>query len=380
MEMLAVMILTVYLIAGADAFLGARTLKFLKEVPFPQGPGLPSISLIIAARNEERHIETALQSVLNQDYPGLDVIIVDDRSTDGTSAILDRIGQKHPKLKVSHVLEVPDGWLGKNHALYTGAQKASGEYLLFMDADVVMKPSTVGRAMGYLVSNRLDHLTVFPELQLKGAWLNMVVGVFSIVFGLYARPWKAKDPKSRHHIGIGAFNLVRAEAYRRAGTHQKLAMRPDDDMKLAKLIKKAGFRQDCLLGKGMIFVEWYHSLSELVHGLEKNAFASVNYHLSAIIASTAGNLLFFVWPFAGLFLSSGLAQMAYLSTVLIMAILYLDNARLQGFNPWYGLGFPAANIIFIYIVWNSTLKTLFRGGIEWRETHYPLDKLKANKL
>lgn len=151
-------------------------------------------------------------------------------------------------------------------------------------------------------------------------------------------------------------------------------------MKLAKLIKKAGFRQDCLLGKGMVFVEWYSSLSELVHGLEKNAFASVNYRLSAVIAATAGNLLFFISPFAGVFLSTGLAQISFLFTLIVMVILYLDHARLQGLNPWYGLGFPIADLIFLYIIWNSTLKTLFLNGIEWRDTRYPLDKLRANKI
>jgi glycosyltransferase involved in cell wall biosynthesis len=380
MEILALIILIFYLIAGTDALLGARTLRFLKEAPPLKGGVFPRISLIIAARNEKKNIETALQSVLNQDYPDLEVMVIDDRSTDGTSAILDRIGQKCPKLKVFHISELPEGWLGKNHALYSGAQKASGKFLLFMDADVVMEPSTVRRALGYLIEKRLDHITIFPELKLKGIWLNMVVGAFSITFGLYTRPWKAKDPKSRHHIGIGAFNLVRTEAYRKAGTHQKIAMRPDDDMKLAKLIKKGGFRQDCLLGKGMIFVEWYSSLSELIHGLEKNAFASVNYHLSAVIAATAGNILFFILPFAGVFLSTGPAQIFFLLALIVMVILYLNHAYLQGLNPWYGLGFPFADIIFIYIIWNSTLKTLFQNGIEWRDTHYPLEKLRANKI
>lgn len=381
MEILALIILIVYLIAGTDALLGARTMSYLKETsPLAEGEPFPLISLIIAARNEEKNIETALESVLSQDYPHLEVMVINDRSTDGTEAILNRIGQKYPDLKLFHLSELPEGWLGKNHALFFGAQKAQGEYLLFMDADVVMESSTVRRGMGYLVEKRLDHLTVFPELKLKGVWLNMVVGAFSVTFGLYARPWKAKDPNSRHHIGIGAFNLVRAEAYLNAGTHQKIAMRPDDDMKLAKMIKKSGFRQDCLLGKGMVFVEWYNSLSELVHGLEKNAFASVNYHLSAVVAATAGNLLFFVLPFAGVFFSTGPAQVFFLLVLIMMAILYLDHAHLQGLNPWYGLGFPIADIIFLYIIWNSTLKALFHNGIEWRDTHYPLEKLRANKV
>ncbi|MFI5304023.1 MAG: glycosyltransferase, partial [Nitrospiria bacterium] len=345
-----------------------------------EGEKFPLISIVIAARNEFKKIEPALLSVLKQDYPNFEIIVIDDRSTDGTSALLDRIVKEYGQLKVLHVSQLPEGWLGKNYSLYFGAQMASGEFLLFMDADVIANPSAAGRAVGYLIRNGLDHVTVFPELLLKGILLNMVVGAFSIIFGLYTKPWKAKIPNTRYHIGIGAFNLVRSEVYRAAGTHKKISMRPDDDMKLAKLIKKAGYHQDCLLGKEMIFVEWYQSFSQLVHGLEKNAFASVNYRLFLVIAATVGNMLLFVLPFGGALLASGISQIIFILILAMMAILYIDNALLQGLNPWYSLGFPVANIIFLYIVWNSTFKTLFYNGIQWRDTFYPLDKLKANKV
>jgi glycosyltransferase involved in cell wall biosynthesis len=377
---LAVLILLFYLVAGIDAFFGARTIKFLRNCPAEKMRVFPRVSVVIAARNERRHIETALQSVLSQDYPALEIIVVDDRSTDGTSAILDRISLKHAHLKSYHISDLPEGWLGKNHALFFGSGKASGDYLLFMDADVLMAPTTIIRTIGFMIEKRLDHVTLFPELPLKGILLNMVVGVFAILFILFTRPWQAKNPSSAKHIGIGAFNLVRAKVYREVGSHQAIAMRPDDDMKLAKLIKKKGFRQDCLLGKGMVSVEWYRSVRELIQGLEKNAFASFNYHLSGVIVATAMNLLMFVWPFIGIVVTSGMTQLIYMAALGILALFYVANATFQGMNPWYGLGFPVANLIFIYILWVSTLNTLLKKGIVWRGTYYSLAKLKANKV
>ncbi|MHB8482711.1 MAG: glycosyltransferase family 2 protein [Nitrospiria bacterium] len=377
---LALLTLIFYLVMGIEAFAGARTLRFLKESPPLEGGEPPRISVIVAARNEKKNIEMALQFLLNQDYPNLEMMVIDDRSTDGTSDILDRLAQKSTRLKVVHITELPAGWLGKNYALYQGAMRASGDYLLFMDADVLMEASTLSRTLGYMTEKNLDHVTVFPELCLKGVLLNMVVGAFSVLFLLFTKPWQAKNSASRKHIGIGAFNLVRARAYREAGSHQAIAMRPDDDMKLAKLIKMRGFRQDCLLGKGMVSVEWYSSVLELINGLKKNSFAFVDYKVSAVIGATAVNLLFFVWPFFSVFIASGITQLIDGVILTVLALFYFSNARLQGFKPWYGFGFPLANLIFIYILWLSTLTTILNRGIYWRETYYSLDKLKANKI
>ncbi|MFI5304126.1 MAG: glycosyltransferase, partial [Nitrospiria bacterium] len=136
-EVLALIIFIFFLIGGTEAFFGVRTLKFLKEISSLEGEKFPLISIVIAARNEFKKIEPALLSVLKQDYPNFEVIVIDDRSTDGTSALLDRIVKEYGHLQVLHVSQLPEGWLGKNYSLYFGAQMASGEFLLFMDADVI---------------------------------------------------------------------------------------------------------------------------------------------------------------------------------------------------------------------------------------------------
>ena len=199
------------------------------------------ISVVIPARNEKRHLEIALQSVLGQKYPTFEVIVIDDRSTDETGEILDRMAVQNPLLRVFHIQELPQGWLGKNFALSYGASKARGDLLLFTDADVIMEPTTMSRAVSYLIKERLDHMTLSPTLSMPSLILRIFVTGFYFFFSLYARPWKARDSKSHAHIGIGAFNLIRQKVYQTIGTHQVIAMRPDDDMKLGKIVKKNGF-------------------------------------------------------------------------------------------------------------------------------------------
>src|SRR5690606_31145145 len=146
-------------------------------------------------------------------YPDFEIVAVDDRSTDATGAILDRLAAEDPRLRVVHIAELPPGWLGKNHALWLGARESTGQWLLFTDADVVLEPTALGRAVEFARTRGLDHLTVAPQLVLPSLAVQAFVGTFLTLFSLFARPWRCRDPRSRAHLGIGAFNLLRREAY-----------------------------------------------------------------------------------------------------------------------------------------------------------------------
>src|SRR5690606_5030460 len=147
-------------------FVGVRFIDWLRDVEVPADFAWPRVSIIVPARNEEREIEAALQSVLHLDYPDYEVMVVNDRSTDGTGAILERMQSAYPQLRVATVTELPRGWLGKNHAMYFGAQQASGELLLFTDADIVMRPDTLRRAVYYLEREKLDLLPMTPRVDM----------------------------------------------------------------------------------------------------------------------------------------------------------------------------------------------------------------------
>jgi glycosyltransferase involved in cell wall biosynthesis len=281
---------------------------------------------------------------------------------------------------VLHVKGLPPGWLGKNHALHFGAIHATGELILFTDADIVMEPSAISRAVRYLTEKELDHLAVLMEARMPGVVLGMFALGFGVFFSIYSRFWRARNPRSGAHVGIGGFNLIRAEVYRAVGGHRPIAMRPDDDMKLGKLIKQSGYRQDLLFGRGLMYVEWYASLAELVRGLEKNTFAGVGYSVFQLVASSVALLAFAVLPFAAVFFAQGATRGLYLFTSLSIIAMCAYGARMQNIKPWYAVGFPLISLLFLFIVWRSAVLTLLNGGINWRGTHYSLAELRENKL
>jgi glycosyltransferase involved in cell wall biosynthesis len=377
---LAAVTVAVYIIIAIDLWQGHRRVRSLRDVAPLDPIEWPRVSVVIAARNEARNIEEALQSVLNQDYPQLEIIVADDRSTDDTGRLLDLMAASDARLRPLHITGLPPGWLGKNHALDTGARHATGEFLLFTDADIIMHPTAIRRAVSYALRERRDHIALGPEAHMPGVLLNAFLGVFGIFFSLFTRPWKAADPRSARFIGIGAFNLIRAEAYRRIGGHERIRMRPDDDIKLGKLIKQSGYRQELLHGVGMIKVEWYASVRELINGTEKNFFAGLEYNLAVACGAVLLQLVFFIWPFVGVLVTAGATRWLNLAAVLIALATYAAGAPLVGARRRYAVLFPVSVLLFIYLMWNAARKTILNGGINWRDTHYSLAELKANKV
>jgi glycosyltransferase involved in cell wall biosynthesis len=378
--LLAIATLVFYSLFGIDLYFGNRSTAFLRDVPLEGHAPLPQVSVVIPARNEERRIGEALQSVLRQDYPNAEFIVIDDRSTDRTGTILAEMARGDARLRIITIAELPSGWLGKNYALYRGAEAANGDLILFADADVVMDRSVLARAVTFMGERQLQHLAILPEIRMPGILLGMFTSAFGIFLSLYARPWKAKDIKSKRSIGIGAFNLVSAQAYRAAGTHKAIAMRPDDDIKLGKLLKKNGCRQELMFGGGMMFVEWYSSLPEMVDGLMKNSFSGVGYSVVASIASGIALLLLTVWPALGALITRGNTQLLNLAIVAVLLTISADSNRFHSLPRWYALGLPLGGVLFTYILWKATFRTIWEGGIRWRGTHYPLAMLKANKI
>ncbi|HKZ18029.1 MAG TPA: glycosyltransferase family 2 protein [Geobacteraceae bacterium] len=374
----AVITAGLYTVIALDITTGNRAVRALREVLSIPPSEAPKVSIIVAARNEERNIHEALHSILGLDYPNMEVIVVDDRSSDGTGAIVDRIAATALPLKVIHITDLPDGWLGKNHALWSGSGRATGDLLLFSDADIVMEPTVLSRAVRYLQENRLDHLAVTPRMTMPGTFLPMFGLSFIFYFSLFARPWKARDPGSRCHIGIGAFNLVRSEAYRAVGGHETIRLRPDDDMKLGKILKKHGCRSDVAYGPDFLGVEWYASAREAVHGLEKNAFAGCDYRLSLVLPAVIFLLLGSVFPYIAVFVLDGAVRAIYCMVIVLQILLVADCARFHGSRSRNAIGFAPSSLFLSWIILRTAVLNLLRGGICWRGTFYSLKELKRN--
>lgn len=199
----------------------------------------PSLSIIVAAKDEEKAIRESISSQLKQDYPNVEWVLVDDRSSDGTLSIMKQLAAKDERITVLSIEELPEGWLGKNHALYKGYKQASGELILFTDADVIYERTDVlKRSVAMLQTENVDHVTISPTLQAKSFMLQAFIGFFLFGFHYFKRPHRANDDRSSVAMGVGAFNLLRKEAYEAIGTHEQIRFRPDDDLQIGIQIKK----------------------------------------------------------------------------------------------------------------------------------------------
>src|SRR6478736_410806 len=184
----ALNLLAVLICLGLLALGRVRTRR-LVEVGLEELDEWPSVSLIVPARNEELYIEKAVRSLTRLDYPRLQITIIDDRSTDRTGAMLDSLVAEFSQLNVVHVTELPAGWLGKNHAMQLGADRSTGEWLLFTDADIVYEPKALRRAMLYVRREQLDNLSAWPVIHAPSGILSVFMTTFAIYLFLFVRVW-----------------------------------------------------------------------------------------------------------------------------------------------------------------------------------------------
>jgi glycosyltransferase involved in cell wall biosynthesis len=358
-----------------DGVIGLRKIDSLEnETSMETGPLL---SVIVAARNEEQHIKSSIQSQINQSYNNVEWILVNDRSTDATGKIMDDLKEQDSRISVVHIDDLPAGWLGKNHALYKGALQAAGKWLLFTDADVQFNKHAFAKAIHYFERHQLDHLTAAPNLNARAFWLKSFVAFFLFGFSYFKRPWSANDPKSKAGTGIGAFMLVSKNAYTAFGTHEKIKMRPDDDLQLGIKLKRAGFRQKIVTALTLIEVEWYGSLEEALVGLEKNTFAGLHYRVSMVFLAVFGIFTTNVLPFITMFSTNKPLAALSVANIVLCGILYVIVIRkLTLFSPALFFVFPFTALLFIYSIIRASILTFKRGGIVWRGTTYRLKDLR----
>lgn len=356
--------------------INSSKIEYLSALPVRDDFNYPSVAIIIAVRNEEYGLRAALTSVCNLDYPAYTIIVVNDRSTDNTAAILSEVQVAYRNVHVITIDKLPEGWLGKNHALYKGYKAAKADYLLFTDADVVYDKSVLKKALGYAIEHKLDHLTILPGIISKSGILSSVLMTFVIMLTSVQRPWAVRKQTSKASMGVGAFNLVKTIAYERAGTHEAIKMRPDDDLKLGAFLKASGGKADVLYGTGMLLVEWYSSVKEFINGLMKNVFSGFDYNVFKAIGGALGTLVVFVLPLP-VMLPSGNVFAVYCALLLLLCqlILYYKMPGTES-KWWFGLLSVYGGVIMLYVVIKATVKTLRDGGIYWRGTFYGLRELR----
>jgi glycosyltransferase involved in cell wall biosynthesis len=340
---------------------------------------LPRVSIIVPARNEAAMIENAMHSLLTIDYPDYEVIAVDDRSEDATGAILDRLkAECGSRLVVVHVRELPPGWLGKTHAMWSAARAATGEWILFSDADVVHAPEALRRAVHYAVQEQADHMVLLPTMLMESAGERMMIPFFQTMFIFAFRPWKVRDPKARDSIGVGAFNLIRRAAYEKIGTYESMRLSVVDDMRLGEKVKQAGLASRVAFGEGMVTVRWAVGARGVVQNLTKNFFAQVRYNVAFAIAASCGLLWLHLGPWLGTAFAPGWSRVGYAVVLGSVVAVYAGMGRRLKIGKGYVLLHPVASVVMVFTLLRSAAVTLARGGVEWRGTFYSLQELKRN--
>jgi len=341
--------------------------------------GNPRVSIIVPARNESADIEAGLTRLLALDYDNYEVIAVNDRSTDNTGAIMERVAASpaaQNRLKVAHVRELPLRWLGKTHAMWSAARQATGEWLLFTDADVMFRPDALHRAISYAEAEPADHVVLFPKMIMKTPGEKMMLAFFQTLFVFGHRPWRVADPKSNDHMGVGAFNMVRRKAYESVGTYERLRMEVLDDMKLGKVIKQAGFAQRNVFGEDLISIHWANGALGIVNNLTKNFFAVLSFQWWRAVLSCVGLALLNLVPFVGTIFVHGWSRLPYAIALVSMFLIYTGMSRRSSIPPYYFVLHPVSATLFSYTVLQSMLLTHRQGGVIWRGTLYPLEELK----
>jgi GT2 family glycosyltransferase len=334
-------------------------------------------SVIVAARDEEPRIEQAIHRLLQQHHVELELIAVDDRSTDRTHEILRRLAQTDPRIRVQHVDALPDGWLGKCHACHLGASLASGDWILFTDADCWLKPDVIARALETAEREHADHITLTSGLAAGDASLHASHLMFLISLANWFSGVNRDRPEA--FMGIGAFNLVRASAYRDCGGYEMLRLTVVDDMKLGLLLRRAGKRTRAFLGGDEVACDWGTRAWDTVRVMEKNYFAAADYRTGLVAAGSAFVILLFT--LLGLGLVSG--TVAGLSAALSPFLLALPAGVLARRLRWplaHALWVPFMPPLFLYAVLRSTVVTLRQQGVRWRGTFYPLARLRTGNV
>ena len=357
---------------------GALRLPHLKS----QSPvaSCPCVSLIFAARDEQEKLPRALATLATIDYPALEIIAVDDRSTDATSSLLDEAAERDKRLKVVHVKTLPEGWLGKPHALQTAYGISTGEWLLFTDADVCFKPDALRRAAAMAQSMNLDHLTLMGDVEMHGFWEKTVLTFFALGFYIGTNPAAVSDENSSAYLGVGAFQLIKRTAYEASGTHRRLAMEVVDDLKLGKIVKRAGFRSGVGLAGDYVSVRWHEGVRNIVRGVTKNFFAVAGYSVGVVALQVLGIFSTNLLPFAAIPFVHGWTRILAAVSVLLALAVHAGTAKVTKASGWYALTLPLGAAIFAYMLILSTVVTLKQGGVSWRDTFYPLDELRRGMV
>jgi chlorobactene glucosyltransferase len=348
----------------------------------PSNEALPFISILVAVRNEEINVRSCLTSLLNQDYPDYEVIVLDDNSEDNTADILLSLKQEFPALKIFHGKSLAEGWTGKTYACTQLAEEAGGEWLLFTDADTVHTKNSLRKAISIALNRNADLLSVFPGTTMASFAEKLIMPMlFFVSFVLLPYYFVDKKGFAKFAMAFGPFMLFKKSAYKKIGGHASVKGSVLEDVHLARKIKECGLSLVVADGQSLCSVRMYRNFKEIWEGFSKNIFAGFNYSSPMLFTIIIIFLILFFMPFA--FLIAELAgnnfDLAFQLTFIQVIILYLIRILL---SVKFKLGFistllhPLGALIVPVIAFNSWRWIAAGSGAKWKGRIY---KFQSNR-
>jgi len=343
----------------------------------------PLVSVIVPARNEQVVVEAAIRSRLEDSDPQLEFILVDDRSTDSTGMILDHLAETDPRVRVVHVEELPVRWLGKVHAMQVGMRHARGTWVLLSDADVHVAPGTVREAVDLARSLEVVHLAGLPAIQSPSLRLQLCLAPLQRVLILLLRLWSVRDPGSDAAMGVGAFNLVRRDAFEEAGGCEALRMEVIDDVGVGVMIKKHGGGSCTAFASACLRISWYDRFSDFIHGIQRGMAKRPSWCprwvLALLVLIVAGlDLSPFIALVGGIVVAPvgwiGIGFSAW--AVLLSAIV----ARRFGTSAAIAVMVPLNTLLATMVALRVVLRGGRHGRIQWRGTTYEVADLQQGSV
>ncbi len=357
---------------------------FLLKPDCPGPPnGAPSVSVMIAARNEAECIETCVRTMLLQDYPDFELVVCNDRSTDDTPAIVQRLAGEDGRLRLMNVDHLPDGWCGKNHAMQHGIATTDSEWICMSDADCrQVSRRTLSTAIQYALDNQCDLLSVLPRLEMRSFWEHVVQPVCSGVMMIWFHPDKVNDPAKANAYANGAFILIRRRTYDAIGTHEAVKDCFNEDMHMARLVKQAGLNLKVVRSDGLYLVRMYTSLREIVRGWSRIFYGTFGtlrrLSISLAVMAVMGLLPYVAaglgpamaaagarpaWPWWTLGAAGWAAAAVQLSVI-------LRYYRLIGARPGLFWTYPIGCLVATLALIGSLTKLRRGAKVVWKDTSY----------
>lgn len=341
----------------------------------------PHLSVVVAAKDEEANIEACLRSLLEQDYPSFEIIACNDRSDDATGQIIDRLAAEDDRIKAVHITELPDGWKGKNNAMRYGMQQATGDLLLFTDADVRMiSPRTLSVTAQLLHDRKAGLISMLPTLEMKGLWENIVQPVCAGIMMIWFNPNRVNDPNEPDSYANGAFMFMRRDVYHAIGGHAAVHDTLQEDLEFGRLVKKKQLGLTVPRGHGLYVVRMYTSLREIIHGWTRIFYGSfVTFRrtlVSLLVMLTMGLMPYLAaalgWAMWGAsaspeWLATAIAGTAAIALQLSVIWRFYDIVEARRGLFWT---YPFASLIGAGILIASALKHRRGATLTWKNTAY----------